>query len=285
MNHGYFIAPSGDAFGFGQILPPLSTTRGLHREKSGGYVTIYDTGAWWIATDVVDNGNGQYDVYGDYVSNLAGTVAFEDGIGNTQTTNGLFKAVPVNINNRIVSAYIPTSFTINNVVVALSINPNTKELEIEKGSVTFEPWINGRLFTQEAVPSLSDVSQDSLAMRNAVIRGGTNYGVKFEFLPFLRSDWGFSAAEPYAFQHYFRRDSVYPRGATFGIYYKAASDCAWCCEYLAPPSPWKVGLAEDMAKWLKDIYEYPLQGNTMCSPNAYCNFEYQADVPDYVEFV
>lgn len=274
MNYGYFIAPSGDAFGFGQILPPLSTTRGLHREYGIG--SVYDTGAWWIATDVVDNGNGQYDVYGDYVSNLAGTVAFEDGIGNTQTTNGLFKAVPVNINNRIVSAYIPTSFTINNVVVVLSINPNTKELEIEKGSVTFEPWINGQLFTQEAVPSLSDVSQDSLAMRNAVIRAvGTG---AFEFLPLLKG--GLSV-----FQHYFRRDSLYPRGATFGIYYKAASDCAWCYEYPSAPSPRKVGLAEDMAKWLKDHYEYPMQGNTMCSPNAYCNFEYQDAVPDYVELV
>lgn len=276
MNHGYFIAPSGDAFGFGQILPPLSTTRGLHREKSGGYVTIYDTGAWWIATDVVDNGNGQYDVYGDYVSNLAGTVAFEDGIGNTQTTNGLFKAVPLNINNRIVSAYIPTSFTIDNVVVVLRINPNTKELEIEKGSVTFEPWINGRLFTQEAVPSLSDVSQDSLAMRNAEIGG---YAGKFEFLPFLRGSSN-------VFQHYFRLDPVYPRGANFGIYYKAASDCAWSYEYPAHSLlNVQVGLAEDMAKWLKDIYEYPLQGNTMCSSGAYCNFEHQVDVPNYVEFV
>lgn len=273
MNHGYFIAPSGDAFGFGQILPPLSTTRGLRREqRSGGYTTaIYDTGTWWIATDVVDNGNGQFDVYGDYVSNLAGPVAFEDGIGNTQTTNGLFKAVPVYINNRIVSAYIPTSFTINNVVVALSINPNTKELEIEKGSVTFEPWKNGQLFTQEAVPSPSDVPQDSLAMRNAVIRG---YGGTFEFLPFLRGDFS-------VFQHVWRRD-----GGTRGIYYKATSDCAWVYEYPGlDPLSRQVGLAEDMAKWLKDIYEHPLKGNTVCSPNAYCNFEYQADVPDYVEFV
>lgn len=271
MNHGYFIAPSGDAFGFGQILPPLSTTRGRHQEQtSGGYVTRrYDTGTWWIATDVVDNGNGQYDVYGDYVSNLAGAVAFEDGIGNTQTTNGLFKAVPVYINNRIVSAYIPTSFTINNVVVALRINPNTKEMEIEKGSVTFEPWINGRLFTQEAVPSLSDVSQDSLAMRNAVIR---NYLGAFEFLPFLSG--GLSV-----FQHYWSR--VY--GST-GIYYKAASDCAWSYEYSAQTSDVQVGLAEDMAKWLKDYYEHSIPGN-MCSPYAFCNFEYQADVPDYVEFV
>lgn len=272
MNHGYFIAPSGDAFGFGQILPPLSTTRGRHREqRSGGYVTyVCNMGAWWIATDVVDNGNGQYDVYGDYVSNLAGTVAFEDGMGNTQTTNGLFKAVPVNINNRIVSAYIPTSFTINNVVVVLSINPNTKELEIEKGSVTFEPWINGQLFTQEAVPSMSDVSQDSLAMRNAVIR---NYAGAFGFLPFLRGPWD-------VFQHDWSR--YY---GTRGIYYKAASDCAWCYEYPAYSlSDVQVGLAEDMAKWLKNYYEHSLPVS-MCSPDAYCNFEYQADVPDYVEFV
>jgi hypothetical protein len=274
MYYGYFIAPSGDAFGFGQILPPLSTTRGRHREqRSGGYVQAeYNTGTWWIATDVVDNGNGQYDVYGDYVSNLAGTVAFEDGMGNTQTTNGLFKAVPVNINNRIVSAYIPTSFTINNVVVVLSINPNTKELEIEKGSVTFEPWINGQLFTQEAVPSLSDVSQDSLAMRNARIRDVSYPGATFVFLPFLSGD-------PLIFQHYWSRNF-----GTSGIYYKAASDCAWCYEYPGSSYNLQVGLAEDMAKWLKYHYEYSMPWN-MCSPNAYCNFEYQADVPDYVEFV
>jgi hypothetical protein len=272
MNYGYFIAPSGDAFGFGQILPPLSTTRGRHQERrnsAGGYELKYDTGTWWIATDVVDNGNGQYDVYGDYVSNLAGTVAFEDGMGNTQTTNGLFKAVPVNINNRIVSAYIPTSFTIDNVVVVLSINPNTKELEIEKGSVTFEPWIHGQLFTQGAVPSLSDVSQDSLAMRNAVIRSS---GRLFEFLPFL-------GGGSIVFHHEWRPNY------TRGIYYKAASDCVWCYEYPAQNlSNLQVGLAEDMAKWLKYHYEYSMPWN-MCSPNAYCNFEYQADVPDYVEFV
>jgi len=276
MNHGYFIAPSGDAFGFGQILPPLSTTRGRHREqRSGGYVQAeYNTGTWWIATDVVDNGNGQYDVYGDYVSNLAEAV-FEDGIGNTQTTNGLFKAVPVNINNRIVSAYIPTSFTINNVVVVLRINPNTKELEIEKGSVTFEPWINGQLFTQEAVPSMSDVSQDSLAMRNAVIRDVPYPRGTFEFLPFLR---GGSST----FQHEWSRSF----GTTRGIYYKAASDCAWCYEYPAQSlSNVQVGLAEDMAKWLKDYYKNPVPWNIMGSPDAYCNFEYQADVPSYVEFV
>jgi hypothetical protein len=277
MNYGYFIAPSGDAFGFGQILPPLSTTRGFHREqRSGGYVQAeYNTGTWWIATDVVDNGNGQYDVYGDYVSNLAGAVPFEDGMGNTQTTNGLFKAVPVNINNRIVSAYIPTSFTINNVVVVLSINPNTKELEIEKGSVTFEPWINGQLFTQEAVPSLSDVSQDSLAMRNARISADVLGGQGlFVFLPFLSGD-------PLIFRHEWRRGY-----GTRGIYYKAASDCAWCYEYPGSSYNLQVGLAEDMAKWLKYLYEHPLPpGYGMSSPNAYCNFEYQADVPDYVEFV
>lgn len=284
MNAGYFIlSPNQDGFGFGQIIPPLSQTRGKHDEYTnswtgGGYRHVRDTGTWWIVTDVVDNGGGSFTVSGDYVSNLM-SATYENGFGQQETTSGVFKAVPLMINNRVLSAYIPVPVTINNVVTTLGFNSD-KSLNIAKGSVTFAPYINGGLFTQDAIPSINDSPTPEttiLAIHNLSFRSQTRQMELLPRMPISNS------------LHYYQQNWTTGGGttsSTSGIYYKAITPCAWSLKYGSSTlRNVEVGLATDMEQWLANGYNYPSMYQDMTSANCYCCFDYQSNVPDYIEYV
>lgn len=275
MKFGYTLVTQDNlGAAFGQILPPLSTARG-HYGATGGTTTR--SGSWWIATDVIDKGGGEYEVSGDYIYNLA-RAKYESSLGDTVTSNGLFMAQPLTIDNGIIYAYIPVSFTLDNVITNLEISNRT--LIMSKGSVTFEPWYGGALFTHQPAPT-PDASL--VAAGRIPILGLQDC---YANVPPLVLNRAASFIVPYLWASYpYNFANRVSNGRTSGIYYKAASPCCWTYAYPGLISnKADVGVAEDLAKWLNEYYRFNYD-STFASVNCFCGFEYSDVVPDYIEYI
>lgn len=273
MNFGYTVVSQDSmSAAFGQILPPLSTARGHYRTSSG---TTTRSGSWWVATNVVDNGNGSYTATGDYIGNLA-RAKYESSLSDTVTSNGLFMAQPLSIVNGIIYAYIPVSFTLDNIVTNLEITQN-RTMVISKGSVTFQCWNGNALFAHQAAPT-PDASE--IASGKTPVLGLQD--CRANVFPFVidRTE-GFIVPLLAPASSWSSRN-----GVTTGVFYKAASPCCWTTPYPGgATSNYDVGVKEDLENWLHEAYLNPQYFTPFVSDLCFCGFEYSNDVPSYIVYV
>lgn len=284
MDFGYTIsAPVGNGFGFGQILPPLSTERGVRREQTNSS-QLSITGSCWIMTGFTDNGGGSFAISGDYISSLI-SPKYKNGFNNEVTISNLFEACPIPINNGIASAYIPTEIVLHNVLIDLvfrkrSNTPGDVYFETTIGDMVFKAYSGLNEIVQNPLPNFNEASSSFFALGIHNFTVGAPPYVVHKFIT------------PFGSTSSYSRDSF---GNWNGVCYRPVGGAVGGYGYVRHTSSFYYFDAMTETEWqtyLRELYDYPsyLPDNTslIVSGIGYapiCCFAYSNDVPDYIEYI